>query len=172
MGIRFINNGKGGSSGVSLNVFMQENEPTEKNGIWFKANKEYKEIITDKSIYASEAWNLDKIEKLKAIPYQFKYGSAVAVGTDIYLFGSDDSSYYTTAYKYNTLTDTYTKLTNIPSNSFYSGSAVVIGTDVYLLGGVNSNNRRKAYKYDTLSNIYTSLTNIPYDFYQRFCSCS
>ena len=33
------------------------------------------------------------------------------------------------------MTDTYTRLTDIPYN-FSSGSAVVIGTDIYILGGL------------------------------------
>ena len=144
----------------SLNVFVQENEPTGKNGIWLETNKEYEEIIEDRSIYASEEWNIDKMSDLTNIPYSFYRGSAVAIGTDVYLFGGSGNSTY--AYKYNSLTDTYTQLTNIPYQ-FYQGSAVAVGTDVYLLGGTGNNTC--AYKYNTLTDTYTQLTNIPYPFY-------
>ncbi|MDE5830492.1 MAG: hypothetical protein K2H53_02140, partial [Clostridia bacterium] len=62
-----------------------------------------------------------------------------------------DNHIYTTTYKYDTLTDTYTQLTNIPY-FFFDGSAVAIGTDIYLFGGENTSNytnRYNAYKYDT-----------------------
>ena len=50
-------------------------------------------------------------------------------------------------YKYDTLTDTYTKIKNIPY-SFANGSAVAVGTDIYTLGG--KNNSTYNYKF-TLS---------------------
>ena len=67
------------------------------------------------------------------IPYifAFVFGSAVTIGTDIYLFGG---TYDDTAYKYNTDTGIYTRLNDIPYE-FWQGSSVVIGTDIYLLGG-------------------------------------
>lgn len=87
---------------------------------------------------------------------------AVAIGTDIYLFGSNGADgVATTAYKYNTLTDTYTKLANIPS-SHYEGCITSLGTDIYLMGGSSSEASTKAYKYDTLTNTYTRLSDLPY----------
>ena len=78
-------------------------------------------------------------------------GSAVAIGTDIYLFGSNNSSYGKYAYKYDTLTNTYTQLTNIPYN-FYSGAAVSVGTNIYLLGGYNSQTTNR--KFYAVSKTY------------------
>ena len=111
----------------------------------------------------------DTYTQLTDIPYDFSNGTAVVIGTDIYLFGSYDNNSgsldnVTKNYKYNTLTDTYTQLTNIPY-AFYGGSAVAIGTDIYLFGSASSGDYRKAYKYNTLTDTYTQLTNIPYDFY-------
>ena len=51
------------------------------------------------------------------------------------MLGGDSSTNNT--YKYDTLTDTYTMLKNIPYR-FANGSAVAIGTDIYTLGGKNN----------------------------------
>ena len=78
-------------------------------------------------------------ESKTAIPYDFYNGSAVAVGTDIYLFGM--ANYKTKCYKYDTLTDTYTPMTDIPYD-FCNGSAVNINDNkIYLLGGSDSKNK-------------------------------
>ena len=103
---------------------------------------------------------IEKYEVNTHIPYIFDCGSAVAIGTDIYLLGGISSSQKTN-YKYDTTANTYTQMTNIPYG-FYGGSAAAIGTNIYLLGGKNSDYN---YKYDTTTNTYTKLLNIPYEFY-------
>ena len=110
------------------------------------------------------------------MPHSFYDGTAVAVGTDIYLFGgaqgftSDASK---NNYKYDTLTDTYTKLSDIPY-VLCNGAAVAVGTDIYLLGGgtgpnvetVPGEQYKYNYKYDTLTDTYTKLSDIPHRFYK------
>ena len=92
----------------------------------------------------------------------FHNGEAVTVGTNIYLFGGYPN--YTYAYKYDTNTDTYTVLTNIPYN-FNAVSAVAVGTDIYLFGGANSSAiKTYAYKYNTSTNTYIQLDDIPNSF--------
>ena len=54
----------------------------------------------------------------------------------------------TTAYKYDTLTDAYTQITNIPYN-FRDGSAVSIGTDIYLLGGEDNPTKVQVFTFPT-----------------------
>ena len=142
-------------------IYIQNNEPSRKDGIWIKSGEyEIEHIIADENVFESESWNTTKMASLKAIPYSFYNGALVVIGTDIYLLGSEPNNQ--NAYKYDTLTDTYTKLTNIPY-SFYNGAAVVVDTDIYIFGG--SGNNQNAYKYDTLTDTYTKLTNIPYNFY-------
>ncbi|MDE5830491.1 MAG: hypothetical protein K2H53_02135 [Clostridia bacterium] len=66
-----VNRTGGGSGGSSkLNVFAQLAEPKVKDGIWIKTE----EVINTEQI------------QLKNIPYSFYNGSAVAIGTDVYLF--------------------------------------------------------------------------------------
>ena len=152
--------GKASGGEVKPNVFMQEDEPTTKNGIWLKGNYQVGNIVADENIFAGEEWNTTKMSSLKAIPYGFYNSSAVAIGPNVYLFGGTFEG--TTTYKYDTLTDTYTSLTDIPYE-FSNGSAVAIGKDIYLLGG--SGDSIQFYKYDTLTGTYTKLTDIPYNFY-------
>jgi len=151
------------AGGGKPNIFVQLEEPEEKNGIWLQTDKTLEHIYADDDIFIAGEWKPD--EAYKNIPYNFYRGSAVVVSTNIYLFGSYSSSYQNYAYKYDTLTNTYTKLKNTPYVCF-SGSAVVVGTDVYLFGSGSGSGSYStyAYKYDTLTNTYTQLTNIPYQF--------
>ena len=170
-----VRGGGGGGEGIELNVFAQSTEPTTKEGIWINTsasgslpgmNKfEYEgiEMSTNYDTYNRGSF-VYEYERMKDIPYDFYYGSAVAIGTYVYLFGGYPSPYYNYAYKYDTLTGTYTQLRNIPY-VFYCGSAVAVGTDVYLFGSYYSSYYKYAYKYDTLTGTYTQLRNIPYDFY-------
>ena len=149
------------AGGGKPNIFVQLEEPEVKKGIWLKTDKTMEHIYADDDIFIAGEWKPDGA--YRNIPYSFYQGSAVVIGTDIYLFGSYSSSYQNYAYKYDTLTNTYTKLRNIPY-VFYQGSAVAMGTDIYLLGTAMSSYTLRAYKYDTLTDTYTKLTDIPYGF--------
>ena len=135
---------------TQMNLFVQTTEPEIKNGIWVKTDTQYENKIAVQNALSETG----EYTKLKNIPYDFS-GGAVIIGTDIYLLDRN------TNYKYDTLTDTYTQLTNIPVN-FHYGSAVAVGTDIYLLGGENS--VRYIYRYNTLLDTYLKLSNIPYSF--------
>jgi len=137
---------KSGTSLGGLNVFAQLNEPSKKDGIWIRTE----ETVSSKLEYI----------KLANIPYEFYNGSAVAVGTDIYLLGGNSTTTNKNNYRYDTLTDTYTKMTDIPYE-FYNGSAVAVGTDIYLLGGVGASNNKNNYRYNPKVDTYSKLTNMP-----------
>lgn len=157
--------GQSGSLGSGLNVYAQLAEPNKKNGIWIKTA----ETIVDENttLPSVSKYKYDKVElveeinanetyrQLSNIPYNFENGSAIAIGTNIHLFGGGGGK--TTAYKYNILTDTYTKLADIPTQ-FLGGSAIAVGTNIYLFV------QRVLYKYDTLNNTYAQLATIPYEF--------
>ena len=150
---------KTAGSGNEPNIFVQENEPTIKKGIWLQTNKELEHIYGDDDVFIAGEWKPDGA--CKAIPYSFSGGSVVAIGTDVYLLGGNSSALST--YKYDTLADTYTKLSNIPYQFSY-GSAVSVGTNIYLFGSSASNYSEYCYKYDTLTDTYTQLAKIPYSF--------
>jgi len=158
---------KTAGSGNEPNIFVQENEPTIKKGIWLQTNKELEHIYGDDDVFIAGEWKPDGA--CKAIPYSFSGGSVVAIGTDVYLLGGNSSALST--YKYDTLADTYTKLSNIPYQFSY-GSAVSVGTNIYLFGGSASNSSKYCYKYDILTDTYTQLANIPYAFSSSTGACA
>ena len=154
---------KTGIAGIStgaceLNIFTQTEEPSTKDGIWLKTSNTYDDVLNISDTEYSDT--PDTYTKMADIPYDFRYGSAVSVGNNIYLLDGYDSCKYN--YRYDTTTNTYTKMTDIPYR-FEEGSPVAIGNDIYLLGG--EYNKKNNYKYDTTTNTYTKLTNIPYEFY-------
>ena len=152
-----------------LNIFLQEEEPDTKEGLWLQnGNLTYDTIIMDDNIIAQEDW--DTVHQYPSIPseYDARCNRSVSVGTDIYLLGyysystmSTNPTFSKCNYKFDTLTNTFTKMTDIPF-LFGRGGAVSIGTDIYLLGGLGD---RKAYKYDTLNDSYEQLTAIPSGMY-------
>ena len=129
-----------------LNIFTQPNEPNKKDGIWIKTDEPYK--YEKVQIIENYEFVNGIYEKLQDIPisYGFHNGSAVAIGTDIYLLG-----YNMTNYKYDTLANSYTRLQDIPYN-FSDGSAVAIGTDIYLLGSDDNDYNTNNYKYRVITN--------------------
>ena len=155
--------GGGGGGDLSLNVFAQAAEPSIKNGIWINTsasgslplieNFDYDGIEIVNNVFHNAPNNDVIYISNQSIPYDFYNGSAVVIGTDIYMFGSSSSNYRKYAYKYDTRMDTYTRLSDIPYDS-YRGSAVAIGTDIYMLGGYDSGNRTSNYIA-----INTQLTN-------------
>ena len=149
---------------VETNVFMQETEPVKKDGIWLKGNYEVENIIADTNIFTAGEYNASKSVELSAIPYKHTLGSASSVGTDIYLIGSSTSSYTDKIYKYDTVNNTFTKM----SATIYpapSNASIAVGTDIYIFGSSNSSYYKQAYKYDTLTNTTTTIASIPTNFY-------
>ena len=155
----------GGGDGSSLNIFVQDTEPEVKKGIWLQTNKTPEHYIYDEEVFIGGEW-LDNGVKAEIPGYTYQSPQAVTIGTDVYLFGiGNTSAMYNLAYKYDTLTDTYTQLRNIPF-IFVTGCAVSIGTDIYLIGSSDSSSTYKfMYKYDTLTDTYARLTDNPYSFY-------
>lgn len=145
---------------VEINVFMQETEPEKKDGIWLQGNYEVENIVGAKGMFSTGSWDT---ARPKSMPYGADDCGAVLVGTYIYLFGLGDRQ---RAYKYNTLNNTYTQITSVPTTFGYGGCAG-IGTNIYLFGGAY--NQTTAYKYDTLTDTYTQIKNIPYNFKYGKC---
>ena len=105
----------------------------------------------------------DSYTRMPDLPFNFSEGTAVAVGTDIYLLGS---SIYKLKYKYNTLTNTYTKLA-VLDYSPTNGDAVNIGNFIYILGcnkPTHDNTHKYNYKYDIATDTCSKLADIPHNF--------
>lgn len=147
------------ASSTKPNIFLQDTEPETKEGIWLKSSDlTYDDVLIDSNISVKETWESDRYN---TIPFSFYNGGIATVGTDIYLFGGSATS--STAYKYDTLTNKFTQITNIPAiYPFYGGQVASIGTNIYLCGSwVSGSPRDSLYKYDTLTNTYTKLTSMP-----------
>lgn len=128
-----------------LNLFIQTEEPDIKNGIWVKTNKQYENKITVQKALQDTGEYTNMIN----IPYELSRGSCSAIDTNIYIFTNSSN-----AYKYDTVTGTYTTLSNVPGGNFSSGSTTVVGTDIYLIGNNIMNKTHYFQKYDTLTDTY------------------
>ena len=147
---------KAGKTGGTPNIFLQTTEPTSKQGIWLQvADKEYEKVVAEDSVVTTPAWLPDGT--VRVIPYDFYEGSIATVGTDIYLLGGRDNTSFN--YKYDTLTNTYTRMSNMPYEIYSVGNATAIETNIYIFYRY-----MQVYKYDTTTDTYTSLASRPYEF--------
>lgn len=148
-----------------INLFIQEEEPEKKEGLWLQTsnnNIPKKLTITSKGLDVSlGAWN--EISNYEQLPYDFYLGSTVVIDTDIYIFFNETISGVNATYKYDTINNTYTRLTDVPFNSNRS-TASAIGTDIYIFGSSVSP-YNIAYKYDTITDTFTQIANGPYNLY-------
>lgn len=148
--------GKGSSGSGALNVFVQETQPETLNGIWVQretSTADIIEITTEAELNLS--WGTDV-----TLPSADREIGVAVIGTDIYLVGGASGG--STLYKFDTTTNTFTQLSDLP----YSGYGIAVaahGTDLYMFGGCwSSTVYTNAYKYDTLTDTFTQLTSIPY----------
>ena len=104
--------GGGSGDGTTMNIFVQTTEPEVKKGIWLKADKTPQYYAFDDEVYVGGEWEPDGLHA--DIPFDFRSGGASTINTNIYIFGSNQSAYYRYAYKYDTINNTWTRLTDIP----------------------------------------------------------
>jgi len=141
----------GGSVG-KLNVYTQMTEPSKKDGIWIQCEDKCDSIKAIRE--ANQGYY-----KLSPFNYLFEYGALTAVGTDFYALGTSISPYNRYNYKFDTLTNIFTRMTDIPY--------VSVGANIYLLGGYiygSENILHYNYKYNTLNDTYTRLEDVPISF--------
>ena len=143
----------------NLNVFVQENEPEIKEGIWVKISKVFNNIDISHSKLNLE-WGID----VGTTPVNSSYNRVVKYKDDLYVFGGRDSNGtgIDTAYKYNLTTNTYTELTPLPVATI--GPAIgIVGNKIYLFGGGIDGNipTTDSYVYDIEKDAYTQITSLP-----------
>ena len=100
------------------------------------------------------------------LPYYSHVPFVVAVGTNVYIIGGNGGTSTSTVkiawnYKYDALTNTYTRMSDLPYAA-HNIRGIAIGTDIYIFGGNTTASTNYAYKYNTLSDTYTQLTDVPY----------
>lgn len=147
---------KASSTDIKPNIFMQLTEPVKKEGIWFKADKPVDHIIMDTNII--EGGNWDTINEYPDLPVEvYAYNNKVAnVGTNIFIFSSTSAA----AYKYDTLTNTFTKIT-LKDRVNDMLNLCVIDNYIYMFKASTMYGGKAAYKYDTITDTYTTLSTPP-----------
>lgn len=145
--------GQGGSNNNNLlfPIYQQMTEPSKKSGIWIKSNEKIKDIYFQNDLSIQE-------KEIKPLPYDFAYGYAVSIGTDIYMFSSGTSTYKQMAYRYDTIEEIFTKLQDIPSYLTVL-QYISTETDIYLF------DTDYLYKYDITTDTYTQITMYTKKFY-------
>lgn len=143
----------------TLNIYCQEEEPENKEGLWLKTNRNYDLIMAEPYIAPTTLLFTDK-EPMAA---RLLHGSRAVIGDYLYYFGGwGTSENKNEAYKWHIPTNTLTRLTNVPSPIEWGSEGIVIGTDIYF-GGTHANTN--FYKFDTITETYTKLTNSPAQLY-------
>lgn len=157
--ISFINKKSSGGDTLKPNIFMQEAEPSSKEGIWLASNKKVDKIKMVES-FATEGgvWQL-----LNELENSVSGSSPHAnIGNKIYIFdGTTDSRIHV----FNIEDNTYEAVTGEaiePSN----GSAIAVDNLIYLFGV--GTGHKQAYKYNPETNEYTEIAAIPSDYSYGF----
>jgi hypothetical protein len=97
------------------------------------------------------------------LPFGYIYGNHVICDKDnkvLYSLGGSHGSYTNYLYKYNTASNTWTQLANIPATS-YGGSGFLYNNEIYYHIGYNSGASNLIYKYNIDTNTWTQIANLP-----------
>lgn len=144
--------------GGEPNIFIQEDEPTTKEGLWIKASDlQVDNIVIDENVFVADTWMDNSLfPKLSHVSSGM---SCAVVNGYLYLFGyavNSNSAKYT--YRINLTTYELEPLANAPSY-LYGKTALAYGTDVYLIGSINMGvtGGTAFLKYDTLTNTWETL---------------
>lgn len=169
-----LNNKTAGNGGDTATcIYLQNETPTDKNGIWINTDKTYENIYIENEKYTNkysfmyssvndEIDDSNLIQKIR-LPQSF-YGSTYCQsGNVIHMFGyyysNDNLSKMLSHYKYDYDTNEWTKLADCPTPQG-DGGAVWIGDYIYIFGTSHPDYRKYAYKYDTLNDSWERLADI------------
>jgi N-acetylneuraminic acid mutarotase len=123
----------------------------------------------------TETWMLDLDnqgagwQSRAPIPQGRTHFGTVVIDDQLYIMGGQlsidaDSTYLSSAYRYNPANDSWTQLANLPlAMSHYSPSTVVHDGKIYLLGGEYQFNveSTQVLEYDPVANSYRTLSPLP-----------
>lgn len=160
----------GGGAKNGLNVFVQETQPTEQNGLWIKrAKSEVSKVLIKSDYYLADGEAAQGVGTFKnTVGYTGRSSqNCIAVGKIVYTFGGTYYSVYANgeAFAYDTENDVFT---NLPS---YTVSGLggntdppykAVGREAFYLNGVisffaqvASNAYKVLVKYDIETQTYT-----------------
>lgn len=150
-----------GSDGGQLNVFIQENEPDIKDGIWITDQIEPKNVSFVDNFKADVS--VMSVENGGTMPKGIREQGVCAVGNSVYMFGgSISSTAQTYVYKYDISTKICTQVATFPYAA-YGIAVAAYGTDIYCFGGrTGTSGKSNAYKFDTTNNTFTAIASMPY----------
>ena len=146
----------------SLNIFIQEDEPTKKVGLWFqKETSQVDRLLADKDFYQFMEMEVDKYTK--AYPfyeyYTSSFNSMISYRGKLYQLGigARNSSY--TKFVYNDDSNTWTQLvrdTSVNENgglfTYEYKNAFIYNDEVYFTTNRNTPKRLDVYKFNTEAN--------------------
>lgn len=148
----------GGGGGNQFNIFIQEDEPEVKEGIWFQEKIEVSPEVNIVETVADA--DIKWTTTTASIPYSVNLGVVGSYNGYAYLIGGGASSYRKYVHKINLATMEITRLTDAPS-TFGDSSYATIGKYIYIFGGgETTTSKKQAYKYDMTNNTFTALTSL------------
>lgn len=135
-----------------MNVYVQPDEPEDKEGIWIKNDtkiSDYDIIFNTHTSTYSAGWSGN-------ITLPLYVCSAVGYKEVIYLFGYDTVDSVTTpkAYIYNPIESTFTELPQ-PPVTFSLNTFGIVGTKIYLSSGIS------LYTFDIETKVYEIIGTLP-----------
>lgn len=147
----------GGSKGGALNVYVQPDEPSKKDGIWVKADTKFNELSIDTTLF-SDVSDLTEINTI-----QETFFISIVSHKGVHLMGVEDDT--GVHYLYNPDTNKITELPNHPLKSINSSDAANAST-IYLNGhvyyfGEDRRNRNEVYRYDVDNQIWLHIATAP-----------
>ena len=148
----------GGGGGNPFNIFIQEDEPEVKEGVWFQEKIEVSPEVNIVETVADA--DIKWTTTTASIPYSVNLGVVGSYNGYAYLIGGGASSYRKYVHKINLATMEITRLTDAPS-TFGDSSYATIGKYIYIFGGgETSTSKKQAYKYDMTNNTFTALASL------------
>ena len=141
------------AGGGSLNVYVQESEPTNKDGIWLQTNKIFNKTYFDEQVKTLSKENYDTTKEYPNITLDSaEYGyalPAIGMGDFVYVFANSK------IYKYDSTNRTCESIKSIWGNfSGNKSSACLVGTDIFIF------KYNTIYKYDTINETLTTEKNV------------
>lgn len=150
---------KNKTAGANINIFVQEDEPEKKEGLWIKTSQPKPNNISINKLGLTLEWAWEKW----TTPSQTAYNRVVKYKNYLYSFGGRNASNspIDVAFKFNLKTNTAETITSYPITS--AGPAIgIVGDKIYLFGGAGADGKTaQAYVYDILSNTYTPISPLP-----------
>lgn len=141
------------AGGGSLNVYVQESEPTNKDGIWLQTNKIFNKTYFDEQVKTLSKENYDTTKEYPNITLDSaEYGHAlpaIGMGDFVYVFANSK------IYKYDSTNRTCESIKSIWGDfSGNKSSACLVGTDIFIF------KYNTIYKYDTINETLTTEKNV------------